>query len=141
MPDPETSSIPPPKPRKRKQLRAPTQRRSWFTWQQFGLFFGRLAIAVSIVAAVALGIVYWHYNSLAAGYDLAKLGAMPERTIVYDRNGEVIGRLYGENRIKAKLTEVSPHMVKAILAREDARASTSTEVWTGVEWPGQWCAT
>jgi penicillin-binding protein 1A len=46
---------------------------------------------------------------------------MPERTIVYDRKGETVGKLYGENRIVVPLSEISPHFIKALLAREDSR--------------------
>jgi penicillin-binding protein 1A len=41
-------------------------------------------------------------------------------TVVYDRNGKVITNLYYENRQWVKLDEISPNMVKAVLAAEDA---------------------
>jgi penicillin-binding protein 1A len=100
---------------------AATKRHTWFSLRQLWLFFVRVGIALSIVSLIAFAIVYFYYAHLAAQYDLSKLGAMPERTVVYDRNGEVIGRLYGENRLTVPLKEVSPHMVKAIIAREDSR--------------------
>lgn len=90
-------------------------------WQSFK----RLAIITlmsgsllcTITAAVVIGI----YSNLAKDYDLTKLGQMPERTIVMDYKGEVLGRMHGENRIIVPLSEVSPWFVKALLAREDAR--------------------
>jgi len=40
-------------------------------------------------------------------------------TVIYDRNGKVITRLFQENRNWVKLDDISPWMVKAILAAED----------------------
>lgn len=40
-------------------------------------------------------------------------------TIIYDRNGKVITHLFQENRNWVKLADISPWMVKAILAAED----------------------
>ncbi len=75
------------------------------------------SLLCTVTAAVVIGI----YSNLAKDYDLTKLGQMPERTIVMDYKGEVLGRMHGENRIIVPLSEVSPWFVKALLAREDAR--------------------
>ncbi|WP_346332257.1 PBP1A family penicillin-binding protein [Prosthecobacter sp. SYSU 5D2] len=62
-----------------------------------------------------------YYSHLAGQYDLSKLGEMPERTVVLDATGEILGRMHGENRIVVPLSQVSPFFIKALLAREDAR--------------------
>ncbi|MEI7911073.1 MAG: transglycosylase domain-containing protein [Verrucomicrobiota bacterium] len=67
-----------------------------------------------VVGAVGYGIQ-------AQRYDLEKLNAMPERSIVLDRLGEEIGRIHGEKRSLVPLDEVAENFRKAILAREDAR--------------------
>src|SRR5260370_12114712 len=46
-------------------------------------------------------------------------GKIPERSLVYDMDGKVYSRLFGENRILAD--KVSPLFEKALLAREDSR--------------------
>lgn len=61
------------------------------------------------------------YGFRASRYDLAKIHAMPERTIVLDRNGEELGRIHGEKRDVIPLAQVSETFRKAILAREDER--------------------
>ncbi len=61
------------------------------------------------------------YGIQARSYDLSKLDAMPERSIVLDRLGEEIGRIHGEKRSVVPLAEVAENFRKAILAREDAR--------------------
>ena len=74
------------------------------------------SLLLTLAAAVTLGI----YSHLAKSYDLTKLGEMPERTMVLDARGELLGRMHGENRIVVPISQVSPHFIKALLAREDA---------------------
>lgn len=54
-------------------------------------------------------------------YDLGNLDSMPQRSIVYDMDGNVYGYLHGENRILVRLSDVSEHFIHALLAREDTR--------------------
>ncbi len=61
------------------------------------------------------------YSSLANKYDLTKLGRMPARSVVFDRNGEQIGLLHGSNRIAVPLSEIPQSFIDALLSREDAR--------------------
>ena len=61
------------------------------------------------------------YGIRAQKYDLAKIRAMPERSIILDRQGEEIGRIHGEKRSLVPLKDVSEDFRKAILAREDER--------------------
>ena len=104
--------------RKRKAHRTHTHLIQWRWWR---LFFRWLLAGLVIVGIAAAVFIWIIYGGLAKQYDLAKLGSMPERTIVYDRKGAIIGKLYGENRIVVPLDQVSPHFVKALLAREDSR--------------------
>jgi penicillin-binding protein 1A len=76
-----------------------------------------MGIMGCLTGAVVLGV----YSQLAKSYDLTELGEMPERTVVVDSKGQVIGRLHGEDRIVVSLAEVSPWFIKALLAREDTR--------------------
>lgn len=72
----------------------------------------------SLLALAALALVY---GFRAQQYDLARIHAMPERSIVRDRLGEEIGRIHGEKRSIVPLRQVSENFRKAILAREDER--------------------
>lgn len=92
------------------------RRRGW--WWRLPL---KLGFAAAIVGLIIGCIGLLAYAGLARQYDLTKLGRMPARSIVYDRNGEEIGRLHGSNRVVVPLIEVSPHFVDALLIREDAR--------------------
>ncbi len=61
------------------------------------------------------------YGFRARKYDLSKIHAMPERSIIHDRQGEEIGRIHGEKRSLVPLNQVAENFRKAILAREDER--------------------
>ena len=61
------------------------------------------------------------YGFRARQYDLSRIRAMPERSIIRDRLGEELGRIHGEKRSVVPLRQVSENFRKAILAREDER--------------------
>jgi penicillin-binding protein 1A len=90
----------------------------WERWKRLALF---LIMGSTLLVTLAAAIVIAVYSHWAKDFDLTKLGQMPERTVVYDFKGEVLGRMHGENRIVVPLSEVSPWFVKALLAREDSR--------------------
>ncbi|MES2596112.1 MAG: PBP1A family penicillin-binding protein [Verrucomicrobiota bacterium] len=90
----------------------------WRVWRR------RLLLSfmvLSLLATVSLAVVLGIYAQMAKKYDLAALGQMPERTMVMDAAGELLGRMHGENRIVVPLSQVSPQLVQALLAREDSR--------------------
>ncbi len=104
--------------------------------QRFAWFFPRLRDRVELwpwylrwcvkwvfCGGVLGGVVFLagaaFYMYLARNYDPAGAGRMPERTIVYDRQGREMGRLHGQNRIVVKLRNIAPVFIDALLARED----------------------
>jgi penicillin-binding protein 1A len=102
----------------KKPIKRPKVMSRWERWKRLALF---LIMGSSLLVTLAAAIVIAVYSHWAKDFDLTKLGQMPERTVVYDFKGEVLGRMHGENRIVVKLSEVSPWFIKALLAREDAR--------------------
>jgi len=54
-------------------------------------------------------------------FDLKDVGKIPERSWVYDMDGKVYSRLFGENRILIEADHVPPLFKSALLAREDSR--------------------
>lgn len=106
---------PPPAPARRRSTKSkPKPKKGLRLWTRFLLVIG---LALLMCAALVV-MFYWH---LARDYDLTKLGAMPERTVVLDRNGAILGKLHGQNRVVVPLSAVSPNFTKALLAREDSR--------------------
>ena len=75
----------------------------------------------AVAALYGLAVLAVVYGFRASRYDLARLHAMPERSIILDRQGQEIGRIHGEKRSIVPLRQVAENFRKAILAREDER--------------------
>lgn len=75
-------------------------------------------LVAGLYALLFLSVIY---GFRANQFDLARIRAMPERSIIRDRMNEEIGRIHGEKRSIVPLRQVSEHFRKAILAREDER--------------------
>jgi penicillin-binding protein 1A len=84
-------------------------------------FLARLAgfpLVAGLYVLLVLAVVYgWRSGQ----YDVHRIRAMPERSIIRDRMGTEIGRIHGEKRSIVPLQQVSENFRKAILAREDER--------------------
>jgi len=96
-------------------------KRSLTRWQSFKRLTMMLLMVGTLLCTLTVALVIGVYTHLAKDYDLTQLGQMPERSLVMDYQGEILGRMHGENRIIVPLSEVSPWFVKALLAREDSR--------------------
>lgn len=73
------------------------------------------------VAAGFIGTIY--YKNVALRFDMNDLKEVPQRTLVYDKQGNILGHVsgHGENRLVVPASEVSEHFINALLAREDSR--------------------
>jgi penicillin-binding protein 1A len=89
---------------------------------------GDLALA-GLYLGLALAVFYF---VRAQPLDMAKVAEMPQRTVIYDRRGEELGRIHGEKRDVIDISEVSTDFIYAILAREDKRFYSHH----GVDWIG-----
>lgn len=95
-------------------------------------FFLRLVGHPAVLALYFLIPMSVFYYGRARGYDMAKVAEMPERTVIYDRHGEEIGRIHGEKRDIIGYSDISLDFIYAIVAREDERFFTHH----GVDWIG-----
>jgi penicillin-binding protein 1A len=84
-------------------------------------FIFRFLFALVIEATITIGLVFAVYLGWSLTFDLRQVGHIPERCWIYDVDGNVYSRLYGENRILVNVNQVSPLFKKALLAREDSR--------------------
>jgi penicillin-binding protein 1A len=89
---------------------------------------GDLSIA-GLYAGIAMAAFYF---VRARPFDMAKVAEMPQRTIIYDRRGQELGRIHGEKRDVIDISQVSQDFIFAILAREDKRFYKHG----GVDWVG-----
>ena len=84
-------------------------------------FLGRFLFALVVEGIIAAGLVFAVYLGWSLSFDLRQVGHIPERCWIFDVDGNVYSRLYGENRILVNVNQVSPLFKKALLAREDSR--------------------
>jgi 1A family penicillin-binding protein len=79
------------------------------------------SVLVWSATAVAIAMSWQLTRTLASADPLAEIGARPQATVVYDRNGHVAFSFYAEQRIDVPLDRVSPRMIDALLTVEDRR--------------------
>ena len=61
------------------------------------------------------------WESKARAFDYRRLKEMESASIIYDRAGQVMGRIFTQNRDQVGLSELSPALLTAVVAAEDAR--------------------
>jgi penicillin-binding protein 1A len=86
-------------------------------------------LIAGLYAGLAMAAFYF---VRARPFDMAKVEEMPERTVVFDRRGQELGRIHGEKRDVIDVSQVSLDFIYAILAREDKRFYKHG----GVDWVG-----
>ncbi|MGD7653512.1 MAG: transglycosylase domain-containing protein [Verrucomicrobiales bacterium] len=80
-----------------------------------------LLFQFSLVAlAIAAGVAFFYFL-LAMRYDLADVAKLPAATTFYDRKQQEIIRPGGDGRKLVRRDDIPDFLVKALLAREDAR--------------------
>ena len=81
-----------------------------------------LLVVLLATGALSAGVA-WYVVKLSEDLPSMVELANPKSSlpsIMYDRNGEVIARLFIENRTPLELHEMSPNIVRAVLAAEDS---------------------
>ncbi len=71
--------------------------------------------------AVLVALVCLYYGGWALAFDMRNVSQMPLTTVIYDRNGAVLQRIFGEDRIMVTSDEIAPTMKEAVVATEDQR--------------------
>jgi membrane peptidoglycan carboxypeptidase len=79
-----------------------------------------LLVAAGVGAWFALDFVH-RYERKAAEFDLSKLDAVESASVIYDRYGQVFGKIFIQNREQVTLDQISPYLVDAVVAEEDNR--------------------
>lgn len=107
---------------KRRHVRKPVKSR--FKRFIIRAFWGGLALC--LLGGVAGWLIFVYaierpYKDWAEQFDLERINDLEKPSIIYDRNGLEIGRIYVENRSYVPLSKVSTTMVNALIAQEDSR--------------------
>jgi 1A family penicillin-binding protein len=81
--------------------------------------------ALVAVLAVACGLFAWVFYVLVAGMpgrdELRAFRVMPSATVLYDMDDRAVFAIAKEHRIEVPLAQVSPNLIKAVIAIEDRR--------------------
>lgn len=96
-------------------LKLPFYRRGWFN--ALLAFF----ILCLVAAFGAYSVVVAPLRKDAEKFDLEELKKLESASIIYDRNGEEMARLYVLNRTPVPITEVPQHFIDALVSQEDSR--------------------
>ncbi|HEU5257254.1 MAG TPA: PBP1A family penicillin-binding protein [Vicinamibacterales bacterium] len=82
-------------------------------------------ITTLIVGVAILGgstwLVYDIFHDLPTTSELRDVGSMAQATTLYDRNNQPAFTIFQERRIERPLSDISPHLVDAVIAVEDQR--------------------
>ena len=126
MPEPEVNPIarqlgsktPPPSKRGKGnnvRRRVPFYRRKWFAI---------LTILCLVTGVTIMGVVMAFLAPIRAQaetFDLADLHKIEKASLIYDRRGDELGRIYVLNRTPIKFEQVPLHLIDALTAQEDER--------------------
>ena len=87
------------------------------------IFFMTILLVILLATgALSAGVAYYVVKlseDLPSMIELANpKSSLP--SILYDRNGEVIARLFIENRTPLELSQISPNLIRSVLAAEDS---------------------
>ncbi|MCB1204764.1 MAG: transglycosylase domain-containing protein [Verrucomicrobiae bacterium] len=108
-------------PRKQREEPPPGRWRR-FLAHPLARFLLVIVLAASCGALLVAALILFNYDRQAARYDILAVGRLPIESTVFDATGAQIGYLHGENvGTPLPLEEISPHFLKALVAREDSR--------------------
>lgn len=88
-----------------------------------GLAISLLSAPATVFAAHSAGSTVDFYMDLSTDIGFIE-DSLSQRTLLLDKNGAEFAQVFTENRVEVPLSEVSPTMVKALVASEDARFYT-----------------
>ena len=97
------------------RYKPPFYLRRWF--QATVLFF----LLVGIAGIIGVSMFLAPYKERAAEFDFAEINKLERASIIYDRDGFELGRIFVLNRDPVELEKVPLHLIQALVAIEDAR--------------------
>ena len=104
------------------RTKKPFYRRWWFTIPFFTL------LLLGIAATAVLLKFKFEYEAKARQFDYSRLEAMESASVIYDRKGALLGRIFTQNREQVAYEDLAPTLLDAVVAAEDARFFEHTGV-------------
>ncbi len=96
-------------------LKLPFYRRVWFS---------ALMALIILMAVAALGVysvIVAPLREKAETYNLDEIRKLEAASIIYDRNGDELSRIYVLNRTPVPIKDIPQHFIDALTAQEDSR--------------------
>lgn len=94
----------------------PKRRSDWHLW---------LLVIILLLAVIALGGLLWFFSfchKISLQENIAEFQYQPaEKTCIYSADGVLLAEVYDQDRSYVALEDISPNMLKAIVAIEDHR--------------------
>ncbi len=91
-------------------------KRYWWLW----ILLGIIGLGVLGIAGAFLWLKFT-FEARAAQYDIRKIEEMESASVIFDRNRNILGTIFIQNRDAIPLSDVPLVMQQAVLAAEDAR--------------------
>lgn len=101
-----------------------TTRPRFFKRKGFWLGLLGLTLLLGIIGWIAADQYTEDYRERAAKYDLDRINDLEEPSLILDRNGKEIGRIFVQNRSVIDIDEVPEIFINALRAGEDSRFLT-----------------
>lgn len=89
--------------------------------KSFWFFLILLFMTLALAGFVSLDHYTREYRYRAENYDLAKINELEVPSLILDRNGKEIGRIFVQNRSVIPIEEVPELFIRALRAGEDSR--------------------
>ena len=80
--------------------------------------------SISLALIISAGCIWFVYDivrDLPSRAQLRDISAMAQATTLYDKDNHVAFTIFQERRVETPLADISPHLVKAVIAIEDQR--------------------
>ena len=104
--------------------KAVNHHRSSGSWWKRAFVRASIVISVALITLSLIGYALFtsvtaKYQKWAEEFNLEDINNLDHPCIIYDRNGEEIGRIYDENRSYVTYDQISRAMIDALVAQED----------------------
>ncbi|MCF7676320.1 MAG: transglycosylase domain-containing protein [Akkermansiaceae bacterium] len=106
---------------RQNRLRNKPRKRRFYKRKGFWLGLLLLMLAVAATGLIFVERYTRTYRERAASYDLEQINVLEVPSVILDRNGKEIGRIFVQNRSYRPISEVPERFINALCAGEDSR--------------------
>ena len=103
------------------RARRTTKKRRFYKRKAFWLGLLLLGVLLAVTGLIAADRYTRPYRERAETYDLETINVLEVPSVIVDRNGKEIGRIFVQNRSIIPLSDVSQTLIDALCAGEDSR--------------------